>query len=281
MVDHKRGFPDWACVEIDTPETIKRLLTMQPQTLRRIRLDFVSSKKLDRLQEVLGMDCIRRLKSLTIDHDDDEHEDGGFCKIFINQIGVEGAKIIAEAKNLEGLEELDLMYSNIGDDGVATLAASPALSNLKHLVLAHNSIGADGLRAIINSPHFRQLEYLDVEFNPLSDEVVEEARKKLSNCKIRRMLHKELQEARCKERKSNEVEKRPTGLTTEEYQSVRGAHYSEQDYQDAFKLFGGGGLPQHSIVEQAARLLAVFRDDERGSDIEELLAQTYSLLAEQ
>lgn len=67
------------------------------------------------------------------------------------------------------LVELDLGHNNIGTEGARVLASSPHLAGLRVLRLVGCGIGDDGVRALAESPHFGRLTTLALDFNPLGD----------------------------------------------------------------------------------------------------------------
>jgi hypothetical protein len=67
------------------------------------------------------------------------------------------------------LIELDLSFNQLGDDGARVLAKCPHLSKLMVLKLASCGIGDEGARALANSPHLNEVAELNVENNPIGD----------------------------------------------------------------------------------------------------------------
>jgi uncharacterized protein (TIGR02996 family) len=79
-----------------------------------------------------------------------------------NELGEAGARVLAEARTLEGLKSLRLRGCLIPDDGLQHLARSPHLTALPSLDLGNNPISDRGLRAFLDTPHLRGLRHLVV-----------------------------------------------------------------------------------------------------------------------
>lgn len=80
--------------------------------------------------------------------------------IFHRPVGSEGAV---------RLRELDLSFNELGDDGARLVAKCPHLASLTLLRLANCGIGDDGARALANAPHLNEVEELALENNPIGD----------------------------------------------------------------------------------------------------------------
>jgi uncharacterized protein (TIGR02996 family) len=65
--------------------------------------------------------------------------------------------------------ELDLSFNQLGDDGARLLAKCPHLAPLRVLRLANCGIGDEGARALAGSPHLNEVEELSLENNPIGD----------------------------------------------------------------------------------------------------------------
>ncbi|MBA4066211.1 MAG: hypothetical protein C0501_21350 [Isosphaera sp.] len=89
-----------------------------------------------------------------------------------NDIGLPGARALAESPHLANLTHLDLRWNRIGDEGVQALATSPYLTNLRSLDLGGNDIGAVGVRALVApTSRLTNLTQLDLSDNPIGNAV--------------------------------------------------------------------------------------------------------------
>lgn len=67
------------------------------------------------------------------------------------------------------LRELELSFNELGDDGARVLAKCPHLANLTALRLANCGIGDEGTRALANCAHLNEVVELNLENNPIGD----------------------------------------------------------------------------------------------------------------
>jgi len=83
--------------------------------------------------------------------------------LMINNIGDDGAKVIADALKVNHtLETLNLWYNNIGDDGAKKIADALIFNrNLKELNLSGNKMSADGIEYLTK----RKQKLEEVSFN--------------------------------------------------------------------------------------------------------------------
>jgi uncharacterized protein (TIGR02996 family) len=79
-------------------------------------------------------------------------------------LGVNGAKALASARSLGGLEALDLRYCGIENKGLAALAASPFAASVRRLHLQRNEITAAGAASL---GQFTRLVELDLRYNEI------------------------------------------------------------------------------------------------------------------
>lgn len=77
-----------------------------------------------------------------------------------NELGNEGARVLAASPHLAGLKVLRLAGCGIGDHGARALAESPHLNQLVSLDLGNNPIGDPGFRTFLTTPHMRGLRNL-------------------------------------------------------------------------------------------------------------------------
>jgi hypothetical protein len=82
-------------------------------------------------------------------------------------IGDGGLRLLADARSMRELRELDLTKNEIRAKGIEALAKSPHLGELRRLVLTHNRPGVEGVRALARSVHVTKLEHVDVSFTML------------------------------------------------------------------------------------------------------------------
>ncbi len=93
-----------------------------------------------------------------------------FLKLSSNNLGVEGARTIADSPILGNLTSLTLWDDRIGVHGVRALAESSNLRKLTSLSLKENGIGDEGARVIAESPAFQRLTSLDIIENDINNE---------------------------------------------------------------------------------------------------------------
>src|SRR5262245_36283067 len=81
-------------------------------------------------------------------------------RLSFNQVGDEGAELVAACPRLAGLLSLKMSFCSVGDAGVKALASSPHLTNLRVLKLwgdrGSRALGDEGAKAIAASPNFRR-----------------------------------------------------------------------------------------------------------------------------
>ena len=88
-------------------------------------------------------------------------------------IGDEGAREIANSKNMENIKELNLSDNEgIGDEGVRVIAKSEYLKNLIILDFSCNAISSEGAIAIADSENISKLKELNLSFNEIGDQGV-------------------------------------------------------------------------------------------------------------
>src|SRR5262249_2948932 len=79
---------------------------------------------------------------------------------------VEEVRRLATSRCLATVTHLDLSRNEIGPEGAAILAATPALAGLRDLTLHEaGEIGDDGAIALARSSHLRRLRKLDLAIN--------------------------------------------------------------------------------------------------------------------
>ena len=83
----------------------------------------------------------------------------------LNQIGNSGTRAIATSQNFKSLRNLDLSHNLINDEGVSSIASSSQLTLLVNLDLKGNSIHDSGMFAIVKSECFNNLENLILSDN--------------------------------------------------------------------------------------------------------------------
>jgi uncharacterized protein (TIGR02996 family) len=79
-----------------------------------------------------------------------------------NELGNDGARVLAKCPDLAGLRVLRLIGCGIGDDGARAVAESPHLNELVELDVANNPIGDSGCRGFLDTPHMRSLRLLSI-----------------------------------------------------------------------------------------------------------------------
>ncbi len=77
-----------------------------------------------------------------------------------NELGNDGARVLAACPHLAELRTLRLVGCGIGDDGIRALAESPHLNQLVTLEVVNNPIGDPGCRAFLETPHMHSLRRL-------------------------------------------------------------------------------------------------------------------------
>jgi uncharacterized protein (TIGR02996 family) len=70
------------------------------------------------------------------------------------------ARLLAGARHLTRLAELDLGCSRLGTEGAAALASAPRLASVRRLMVQHCGLGDDGVRILSRSPHLAGLREL-------------------------------------------------------------------------------------------------------------------------
>jgi uncharacterized protein (TIGR02996 family) len=101
----------------------------------------------------------------------------GVPALDLTRNGLTAAGLLAILTRPQGMEtdpvritELDLSHNEeLGTEGARVLAACAHLANLTALRLSRCGIGNEGCRALANSPHFNRVESLYLENNPLGD----------------------------------------------------------------------------------------------------------------
>lgn len=79
-----------------------------------------------------------------------------------NELGNDGARVIAASPDLDGVKVLRLIGCGIEDDGARALAESRHLNGLVELDLGNNPINDPGFRAFLDTPQLRSLRRLVV-----------------------------------------------------------------------------------------------------------------------
>ena len=92
-----------------------------------------------------------------------------FLDLGQNTLGAEGAEILAQISELEGLRGLNLDDNSIGPEGMAHLASSSSLSELSYLNLSSNGLGPEGVRTLVSASEFvAGIEYLVLDDNSIN-----------------------------------------------------------------------------------------------------------------
>ena len=86
-------------------------------------------------------------------------------ELWVGEIGVPVAPLLAESPHLTGLRTLHL-NARIGDEGLAILADSPGLAGVEELYLHGDRFTSAGVRAVAGSPHFARLRRLMLTAHP-------------------------------------------------------------------------------------------------------------------
>jgi hypothetical protein len=76
--------------------------------------------------------------------------------------------LFAPDATLDFLVDLDLSDNDLGDEGARILATSARSASLTHLYLDSTGLTDDGARALADSPHLGALEYLSLDRNDLT-----------------------------------------------------------------------------------------------------------------
>jgi uncharacterized protein (TIGR02996 family) len=152
----KRGFVEWAAVDVDTLlGKARQLFRLAP--LRRLCV-------LGAVADPAALFALPQLARLT---ELDLPEAG------LNYLGAHKLAACPFLANLTALS-LDNNYLDeahrIKDRGAAALAKSPHLARLTKLCLRHNDITARGVAALAASPHLTRLTTLDLSSNYFGDE---------------------------------------------------------------------------------------------------------------
>jgi hypothetical protein len=82
------------------------------------------------------------------------------------RVGARAAELLAGFLCLQGI---DLHGQQIGDNGAEILAGSSKLTNLNLLQLGQNSLGLPGVAALMSSPYLTEVEELDLSSNRPGD----------------------------------------------------------------------------------------------------------------
>jgi uncharacterized protein (TIGR02996 family) len=89
--------------------------------------------------------------------------------VAVNQLTVEGIRVLVEVAWLDHLRELDLRSNDIGDEGAGLLADCPRLANLALLDLQDNQLDTPAVEALAACRHLSRLRILNLKNNPISD----------------------------------------------------------------------------------------------------------------
>jgi len=84
------------------------------------------------------------------------------------QLALKGARVLARARHLGGLEELALAENNL-DAGALHELTSGHLTGLRRLDLSHNPVGDEGARVLARAGALRELELLDLRHTTIGD----------------------------------------------------------------------------------------------------------------
>lgn len=95
--------------------------------------------------------------------------------IYNDIISPVGAEALAASPYLRNLRILDLSDNRFGDAALAAFAASPVLQTVRVLLLERCNITPDGLATLTRSPHAKNLEIVSLRDNRLWGEEVYEA----------------------------------------------------------------------------------------------------------
>lgn len=90
-------------------------------------------------------------------------------KWWSDDLGAEGAHMIAHCDALQHLEVLWIWANSIGDDGLTSIANSPYFDHLKDLRIQNNAIGNRGMRALNQSALIQHLHILELGSNHIED----------------------------------------------------------------------------------------------------------------
>ncbi|MFL5341272.1 MAG: TIGR02996 domain-containing protein [Gemmataceae bacterium] len=102
------------------------------------------------------------------------HAEMLFCaspvdEVWFQNLGVEGAKLLAESPLLARIAVLNVSNAQLGDDGLRLLAESKYVANLKSLLADRNGFSADGAGHIAASKHLTNLRELFLPANQIGD----------------------------------------------------------------------------------------------------------------
>jgi uncharacterized protein (TIGR02996 family) len=88
---------------------------------------------------------------------------------FNDDLGDEGAELVANSPHLAGLLSLKMSFCSVGDAGMKALATSPFVTNLRVLKLWDCRVADEGASALARSPNFRRLIGLRLTGNAIGD----------------------------------------------------------------------------------------------------------------
>ena len=133
--------------------SMRRLLTREPATLRKLRLKLeVGYPASGILHPLVNLRSLRNLRVLDV-----------------SSCGLSGGDVahIVRSPHLDRLETLDLSWNNwIGDQGLEWLSLEGTLPELKELDLRYTSIGKLGIRLLVESEKLRRLRLLTINELP-------------------------------------------------------------------------------------------------------------------